>query len=159
MDSAILFQAKLAKTATKLQTKLLILEEALVGVTAHFKVSPLLIDLLLNTVYDLLNLLVLNMGLDQLATADSFGVTKDAGGSAEVLICSCDVFGRAQDEAVLGRGVPTGDCLTGDGFIAGRFDGEGALLDHARLDVEIALRHFDGIARSIGKREIVGIGE
>jgi hypothetical protein len=48
--------------------------------------------------------------------------------------------------------VPTGYCLTGDGFIAGRFDGEGALLDHARLDVLIALRH-DGIARSIGKKK------
>jgi hypothetical protein len=146
VDSAVLLEAELAKTTTELQTELLVLEEALVGVPTHLKVSPLLVDLLLDAINDLLDLLVLDMCLDQLATANSFGVAKDAGRSAKVVVGRRDIFGRTQDKTILGRGVPTRDSLAGDRFIAGGFDGEGPLLGHARLDVEVALRHAGGIA-------------
>ena len=64
VDSAALLEAQLAETATKLKTELLIFEEGLVSVTTHFKIGPLLVDLLLSAIHDLLDLLVLHMGLD-----------------------------------------------------------------------------------------------
>lgn len=135
VDAAILLEAELAQTATELQAELLVLEEGLVGVPALLKVGPLLVNLRLNTIDHLLDLLVLGVRLDQLAAGDGLVVSEQASGTAEVVVGGRDIFRRAHDQLVLRGRMPTGNGLPLDGFVASRLDREGALLDHARLDV------------------------
>lgn len=156
VDATVLLETELAQTSAELETELLVLEEGLVGVPAHLKVGPLLVDLLLDAIDDLLDLLVLDVGLDQLPAADSLRIAEQAGRAAEVIVGGRDVLGRAQDETVLRRRVSAGDGLALDGLVARRLDREGALLDHARLDVEVALRHLGDRWLSL---EVEGEGE
>jgi len=152
VNPAVFLEAELAQTAAKLQAELLVLEECLVGVATLLKVSPLLVHLLLNAIDHLLDLLVLRVQLDQLAGGDSLAVSIQASGTAKVIICGRNILRRAQDQTVLRGWVPTGNGLSFDGLVAGRLDREGALLGHARLDDEVALRHFCGSSGRNGKR-------
>lgn len=156
MDLIILLRTQLAQSTTQLQGQLFILDKTHIRIAAHFEIGPLLINLLLGAVDDLLDLLVLDVGLDQLPAADSLRIAEQAGRAAEVIVGGRDVLGRAQDETVLRRRVSAGDGLALDGLVARRLDREGALLDHARLDVEVALRHLGDRWLSL---EVEGEGE
>lgn len=134
MDLVGGIQANLAQPSTQFQSKLLILDKALEGVATHLKVRPLLVDLLLLAIDDLLNLLVLDMRLDQLAGANGLGIAKDTRRPTEDIVCRGHIVGRLQDEPVLGPRVSTGDSLSRFGFAPGGFDGEGRTLNHAWLD-------------------------
>jgi len=142
MDPAVLLESQLPQPAAQLEGQLLVLDEALVGVAAQLVVRPLALDLLLDAIDDLLDLAVLDMGADQLAGADGLGVAEDSRSSPEDVVRGRDVLRGALDQLVLGREVPTGDGLSFDGSIAGSLHGEGRLLDHARVERAVLLRHL-----------------
>lgn len=147
MSLAVLLQAQLPQPSTQLQRKLLVLHKALVGVPTHLEVCPLLIDLLLHTINDLLDLLVLDMRLDQATGTNGFGISENSRRPSEDIKGRCDVLRRTRDEVVLGARVSTGDSLPGHGLIAGNLNAEWGALGHARLDGAIDFGHVCGVER------------
>lgn len=135
-QSLTLCQPEFLKTGADLDDQFLIFIKGQVGVAGQLVVRPLLLDLLLDTIDHLLDLLVLNMGLDQTARADALGVAKELRATPDNVEGRRGVFIRAFHELVLGGDNTTGDGLAFDGFISWGLHGERPLLDHARLDVE-----------------------
>ena len=142
MDLIILLRTQLAQSTSQLQGQLFILDKTHISIAAHFKIGPLLINLLLGAVDDLLDLLVLDMGLDQTPTADGFGVAEDAGGAFDDIVGGCDAFDGVEDEVIFCDGDSARDGFSGDGFAAGDFDGEGGFVYHPRLDADVSFGHF-----------------
>src|SRR5699024_2022739 len=126
----------------QLQRQLLILNKALVGIRAQFKVVPVLINLLLNAIDHLLDLPVLDMGLDQTTGTDGFGISIQARRPPEDVVGRSNIFSGAQDEVVLGVWMSAGNGLARHGFRAWDLDGKWRRLDHAWLNADIFLRHF-----------------
>jgi hypothetical protein len=129
-----LVQTQLAQPSTKLQDKLLKLDERQVGVATQLKIGPLLVDLLLDAVDHLLDLLVLDVGAEDATGADAFGIAKEPGAALQDVKDGHDVVGGARDELVLALGDAARNGLALDGLVAGRLDGKGAALGHSRQE-------------------------
>lgn len=142
VNLAVLLQPQLPQPTAQLQRQLLILHKALVGIGAQLKVVPVLINLLLNAIDHLLDLLVLDMGLDQATGTDGFGVSVQARRPPEDVVGRSNIFSGPQDEVFLGVWVSAGNGLARHGFGAGDLDGKWRLLDHAWLDGDVFLGHF-----------------
>lgn len=137
VDLVGLLQTELSQSTAELQGQLLVFDKALVAVAAHLKVGPLLVDLLLDTINDLLDLLVLDMGLDQVTSSDGLRIAVNTRGAAEDIVGGSDILSRAKDEAILGGGQSTRNGLALNRLVSRSLYGKRRLLVHARLDAKL----------------------
>lgn len=151
MDLVGLLQTELSQSTAELQGQLLVFDKALVAVATHLKVGPLLVDLLLDTINDLLDLLVLDMGLDQVTSSDGLRIAVNTRGAAEDIVGSSDILSRAKDEAILGGGQSTRNGLALNRLVSRSLYGERRLLVHARLDAKL-------LELLLGHRHLGGTG-
>lgn len=100
MYSIIFVQAKLSVTGSDLQGQFLIVVEAHVLVSAELEIRPFLVDLLLLAIHDLLDLLRLLMGLEELPGADSLRIAILFGAPRDDVENGGNIFGRPFCELV-----------------------------------------------------------
>lgn len=143
MKAIACHQAQLAHAGTQLQHQPLIFDEAQVFVLAELEEGPFLIDFLLLTVDELLNLLRLGVGLDQGTRSDGLGISELLGAALDDVEDGVDAFFRVGLEPVKGGGMSTRDGLALDGFDALDFDAEGRFLDQACLEDLPVVCHGD----------------
>lgn len=141
VHAVLLDQAQLPQAGADLADQLEVVVEAHVLIGAQLKVRPLLVDLLLLAIDDLLDLLRLLMGLEELSRAESLCIAKFLGAGQDDVEDGRNVIGRAVDELVDGVGVASGDGLAIDLGAAGHLETEGRLVGDLGLQNSVFQRH------------------
>jgi hypothetical protein len=137
--------AKLPVASTDLQRQLFILGEAQVFVRAQLEICPLLVNLLLLTVHDLLNFLGLLVSLEELSGAESLRIAILLGAALDDVEDRGDVWRWSILEPIYARGMHSRNSLAIDMLVALSLDTEG------RLMVGIDLGLYDSVLERHGE--------
>ncbi len=76
MHLIILFHTEVSQARATLQSKLLVLNKAHVGIPTQFEVRPLLVYFRLLAIHNFLDFLVLCVCFDEFPSSESFGIAK-----------------------------------------------------------------------------------
>ncbi len=98
----LLRDSEICQPRAAVERQLLIFDEAHVFKPTELEVGPFLVDLLLLTIDDLFDLLVLGMRFDDPSCSDGLRVAKLGRSSLEVVKDGLDIVGGLDDELVFG---------------------------------------------------------